>query len=54
MIETYHDHRMALAFAPMALAGYKLRINDAMVVSKSYPGFWDDLRKVGFEVLEIN
>lgn len=52
-IETYHDHRMALAFAPMALAGWQLQIHDAMVVTKSYPGFWDDLRKVGFEVLEI-
>lgn len=52
-IETYHDHRMALAFAPMALAGWQLQIHDAMVVTKSYPGFWDDVRKVGFEVLEI-
>ncbi len=53
MIETYHDHRMALAFAPMALAGYKLQINDAMVVTKSYPDFWNDLKKVGFNVDDI-
>jgi 3-phosphoshikimate 1-carboxyvinyltransferase len=52
-IETYHDHRMALAFAPMALAGYHFQINDPMVVTKSYPGFWDDLKKVGFKVSEI-
>jgi len=48
MINTYHDHRMALAFAPMALAGLKMQIADPMVVSKSYPEFWDDLRKTGF------
>ena len=52
VIETYHDHRMALAFAPMALAGYSIQINDPMVVTKSYPGFWDDLKKVGFTVSE--
>lgn len=51
-IETYHDHRMALAFAPMALAGCQLQINDPMVITKSYPGFWDDLKKVGFIISE--
>lgn len=51
-IETYHDHRMALAFAPMALAGIKLNIKDPMVVTKSYPGFWYDLKNVGFEISE--
>jgi len=53
IIETYHDHRMALAFAPMVLAGNKLQINDPMVITKSYPGFWDDLRNAGFTVSEI-
>lgn len=52
IIETYHDHRMALAFAPMALAGNPIQINDPMVVTKSYPAFWDDLKKVGFAVSE--
>ena len=52
LIETYHDHRMALAFAPMALVKNKVRINDPMVVTKSYPGFWNDLKKAGFIVLE--
>ncbi len=52
IIETYHDHRMALAFAPMALAGNQIQINDPMVVTKSYPGFWDDLGKVGFTISE--
>jgi 3-phosphoshikimate 1-carboxyvinyltransferase len=54
IIQTYHDHRMALAFAPMALAGIKLQIDDPMVVTKSYPGFWEDLKKVGFEINETN
>lgn len=51
-INTYHDHRMALAFAPMALGGLSMRIEDPMVVTKSYPGFWEDLQKVGFTVEE--
>ena len=54
VIETYHDHRMALAFAPMAVAGFTPEIEDPMVITKSYPGFWDDLKKVGFEVAKIN
>ena len=52
MINTYHDHRMALAFAPMALADLKMQIEDPMVVTKSYPGFWNDLKKIGFTVEE--
>lgn len=50
IIRTYHDHRMALAFAPMALAGYNMQIDDPMVVTKSYPGFWEDLKRVGFSI----
>jgi 3-phosphoshikimate 1-carboxyvinyltransferase len=49
-IDTYHDHRMALAFAPIALANGKIQINDPMVVTKSYPGYWDDLKEIGFDV----
>jgi 3-phosphoshikimate 1-carboxyvinyltransferase len=52
VIHTYHDHRMALAFAPMALAGVQPLIEDPMVVTKSYPGFWDDLKKTGFNLKE--
>ncbi len=48
-IDTYNDHRMAMAFAPLALK-IPLSINDAEVVSKSYPGFWADLESLGFEV----
>ena len=51
IIRTYHDHRMALAFAPMALAGYNMQIDDPMVVTKSYPGFWEDLKQVGFSIV---
>ena len=43
-INTYQDHRMAMAFAPLALK-VPIRINEAEVVSKSYPDFWEDLEK---------
>ena len=49
-IDTYEDHRMALAFAPAALRIDGLRINRPQVVSKSYPKVWEDLRAAGFEV----
>ncbi|GLB49068.1 3-phosphoshikimate 1-carboxyvinyltransferase [Neptunitalea lumnitzerae] len=49
-IDTYNDHRMAMAFAPLAIKT-PIIINDAMVVSKSYPDFWEDLKALGFEVL---
>ena len=48
-IATYHDHRMAMAFAPAAMFG-TVEIDDPMVVTKSYPGFYEDLKKVGFSV----
>jgi len=48
LIATYHDHRMAMAFAPMAIALGKISIEDPGVVSKSYPGYWEDLEKAGF------
>ncbi len=47
-IETYQDHRMAMAFAPLSLKT-NLTINDAEVVSKSYPNFWKDLQKAGIK-----
>ncbi len=43
---TYHDHRMAMAFAPLAWR-FPVTIEDPSVVNKSYPGFWDDLEKAG-------
>jgi 3-phosphoshikimate 1-carboxyvinyltransferase len=48
LIATYDDHRMAMAFAPVAMAKGSVRIMDAMVVTKSYPYFFEDLCKVGF------
>ncbi len=53
-IETYQDHRMAMAFAPAALFFPGLQINDAQVVSKSYPQFWNHLRAVGFTIEEVD
>jgi 3-phosphoshikimate 1-carboxyvinyltransferase len=49
-INTYDDHRMAMAFAPLALLIPQIEVEDAKVVEKSYPAFWTDLQKVGFEV----
>ncbi len=46
-IQTYHDHRMAMSFAPLGLLG-PVEIENPEVVNKSYPGFWDDLVKAGF------
>jgi 3-phosphoshikimate 1-carboxyvinyltransferase len=51
-VATYQDHRMAMAFAPLALK-VPIKINNAEVVSKSYPDFWKDLKKVGFLIEEI-
>jgi 3-phosphoshikimate 1-carboxyvinyltransferase len=50
LIKTYHDHRMAMAFAPLAIKLGKIAIADPGVVSKSYPGFWSDLEKAGFGI----
>lgn len=50
IIETYNDHRMAMSFAPLCLKYGKLQINNAEVVSKSYPNFWEDLKKGGFKI----
>ena len=49
-IDTYEDHRMALAFAPAVFRLDHLCINNPQVVSKSYPNYWEDLIKAGFEV----
>lgn len=51
-IQTYQDHRMAMAFAPLALKT-DLIIEEAEVVSKSYPNFWNDLRDFGFAFSEV-
>ena len=48
-IKTYNDHRMAMSFAPLMLRT-DIYINDANVVSKSYPNFWNDLGKLGLNL----
>ena len=51
--DTYEDHRMAMSLAPVCLRTEgRIRINNPQVVSKSYPSFWDDLKKAGFKILE--
>jgi 3-phosphoshikimate 1-carboxyvinyltransferase len=50
-IDTYEDHRMALAFAPLSQQ-MQLVIRHPEVVSKSYPHYWDDMRKCGFTIEE--
>ncbi|WP_240047114.1 3-phosphoshikimate 1-carboxyvinyltransferase [Hymenobacter nivis] len=50
-VATYHDHRMAMAFAPLALLG-PLEVAAPQVVRKSYPQFWRELDKAGFAVSE--
>lgn len=51
-VDTYEDHRMAMAFAPAAIRLKELRINNPEVVSKSYPHYWEDLGKAGFFITE--
>lgn len=55
LIHTWHDHRMAMAFAPFCLTGQQLQVENPDVVQKSYPAFWNHLRNAGFsiEVLTI-
>lgn len=48
VFETYEDHRMAMAFAPLAILLPKIEFEDYKVVEKSYPDFWNDLKKAGF------
>ena len=48
-LPTYNDHRMAMAFAPLALK-VPLTIENAEVVSKSYPTFWKDLEQINFNI----
>ena len=52
LIETYEDHRMAMAFAPASVLYPHLRIHHPEVVSKSYPHFWKDLQQAGFTIHE--
>lgn len=51
-IATYQDHRMAMAFVPLALK-MPIIIENAEVVSKSYPAFWEDVKQIGFTIEKI-
>jgi len=52
VLESYDDHRMAMTFAPLALKLGSIRIASPDVVSKSYPGFWEEMKQVGFKIRE--
>ena len=51
-IETYNDHRMAMAFTPLAIKT-PIQILDAGVVTKSYRNFWEDMQQIGFQFNEL-
>jgi 3-phosphoshikimate 1-carboxyvinyltransferase len=51
-IKTYNDHRMAMAFAPLALK-VPIKILNAEVVTKSYQKFWDDMQQIGFKIQNL-
>ena len=53
-IATYNDHRMAMCFSPLALKLDEIIIIDAIVVKKSYPEFWKDLKDVGFTISPLS
>ena len=52
--QTYSDHRIAMSLAPLALLNDEVIIKDPNVVKKSYSKYWDDLKKIGFEVEPAN
>ena len=52
VIDTYEDHRMAMAFAPAVLRQGALCVRNPQVVSKSYPRFWEDLQQAGFHLTQ--
>ena len=49
-LNTYKDHRMAMSFAPLAMTLNKIEIEDPYVVEKSFPHFWEELKKIGFVI----
>ena len=53
VFDSHNDHRIAMAFAPVALFVPGITIRHAEVVEKSYPHFWDDLAAAGFTVEEV-
>jgi 3-phosphoshikimate 1-carboxyvinyltransferase len=53
IVETCNDHRKAMSFAPVAKKKKKLVIKNTEIVTKSYPEYWKDLKKIGFKVKEV-
>lgn len=49
-ISTYKDHRMAMSFAPLALHCNKIELENPAVIEKSFPHFWEELKKLGFKI----
>ncbi|MRT91956.1 hypothetical protein [Ancylomarina sp. 16SWW S1-10-2] len=47
-----HEHRIAMALAPIAMLRPEIKIADPMVVNQSYPNFWEQLKEVGFNIEE--
>lgn len=52
-IQTYEDHRMAMAFAPLAIRNKRIIIEEPKVVTKSYPNYWKHLTQAGFQIEEL-
>ncbi len=50
VFQTYQDHRLAMALAPLALCCTQVTIDDGQVVNKSYPAYWNDLAVLGFQI----
>ncbi len=50
-VKTYQDHRIAMSFAPLSIITGSIEIEKPEVVTKSYPLFWDNLKKAGFEII---
>ena len=52
LINTYNDHRIAMAFAPLALRCNGLEIENIDVVKKSFPNYWKEMKQLGFELIK--
>lgn len=52
-VHTYNDHRMAMSLTPLCMRYGTITVDDPFVVTKSYPGFWEDLVSLGFKISEI-
>lgn len=49
-METYDDHRLAMSFALISLMGYRVKLSNSICVKKSFPNYWQELTKLGFEI----